>query len=73
MEHKETFLGRPVHHSKASISKSRRKLQSAMREVHESIPSTVPSHVTGERRESMLAAIAYSKARKRGAKLPRKD
>lgn len=41
------------------------KLQQAMREVHRNIPSTVPSHIKGKRRERMLAAIAYSKARKK--------
>lgn len=49
------------------------KLAHAMREVHENIPSTVKqANVTGARKEAMLRAIAFSKARKAGAKIPKK-
>lgn len=44
-----------------------------MREVHSDIPSTVErADVSGERKESMLRAIALSKARKRGAHVPKR-
>lgn len=44
---------------------SRKKVESAMREVHTNIPSTVErADVSGEKREAMLRAIAFSKARK---------
>ena len=70
----DTFMGRPVkRHSPARVGKSRSKLESAMREVHEDEPSTVErADVSGERKEKMLQAIAFSKARKAGARLPRK-
>lgn len=43
----------------------RAKLEASMREVHENIPSTVKrADVSGERREKMLRAIAFSKARR---------
>ena len=43
----------------------RRRVEAAMREVHENTPSTVErADVSGERKESMLRAIAYSKARR---------
>lgn len=43
----------------------RKKVARAMREVHEDTPSTVTrAKVSGERKEKMLRAIAYSKARK---------
>jgi len=43
-----------------------------MREVHENIPSTVRrvKHFGAGGKEAMLRAIAFSKARKAGAKLP---
>lgn len=70
----EVFMGRAVRRtSPAQPSRSRSKLASAMREVHEDIPSTVErADVAGERKEAMLRAIAFSKARKAGARLPRK-
>ena len=70
----EVFLGRPVTHgSGKKVSKSRRKLEAAMEEVHENIPSTVKrANVSGKRREKMLRAIAFDKAREAGAHLPRK-
>ena len=44
-----------------------------MEEVHRRVPSTVRrANVTGEKKEAMLRAIAFSKARKAGAKVPRK-
>jgi hypothetical protein len=44
------------------------KLQNAMREVHKNIPSTVPDWVrkNPKKKEAMLRAIAFSKARKKG-------
>ena len=50
------------------------KLQRAMVEVHTNIPSTVERarHFGPGGREAMLRAIAYSKARKTGAKLKRR-
>lgn len=54
-------------------SKSQRKLDAAMSEVHRNIPSSVEATgKTGQAREKMLAAVAFSKARAKGAKLPRK-
>ena len=50
--------------------KSHRLLTSMMREVHTTTPSTVTrANVSGDRKEAMLRAIAFSKARARGAKL----
>lgn len=49
------------------------KLEAAMREVHKNIPSTVKrAKVKGKKKEAMLRAIAFSKARKAGAKIPKK-
>ena len=54
-------------------TKSRKKVEEAMREVHKRTPSTVKrANVKGKRREAMLRAIAFEKARKDGAKVPRK-
>lgn len=54
-------------------SKSQQKLDKAMSEVHTNVPSTVKATgKTGAEKEAMLAAVAYSKARKAGAKLPKK-
>ena len=55
-------------------SKSRGKLKAAMHEVHENMPSTVEraKHFGPGGREAMMQAIAFSKARKTGAKLPKK-
>lgn len=51
----------------------RRVLASMMQEVHTNVPSTVRrADVSGERKEAMLRAIAFSKARAKGAKLKRK-
>lgn len=52
---------------------AKHKLMAAMREVHKRIPSTVTrAKVSGAKKEKMLRAIAFSKARKRGAKLKKK-
>lgn len=57
-----------LHHHKGKA-----KLEAAMREVHKNIPSTVRrAKVKGKRREAMLRAIAFAKARKAGAKVPKK-
>ena len=54
----------------AAHGKSRRLLTSMVREVHANTPSTVTrANVSGERKEAMLRAIAFSKARKAGARL----
>ncbi len=46
-------------------------LQNAMREVHNKTPSTVPAWVkkNPKKKEAMLRAIAFSKARQAGAKV----
>ncbi len=56
----------------ARQSRSQTILKSMLREVHENVPSTVPASVKGKRRTAMLTAIAFSKARKAGARLPKK-
>ena len=50
---------------------AQKRVSAAMREVHTNIPSTVPSWVrkNPKKREAMLRAIAFSKARKAGAKV----
>ncbi len=70
----EVCMGRSVlRNSPARLGKGRQALDAAMEEVHTNIPSTVErADVTGIQREKMLQAIAFSKARKRGARLPRK-
>lgn len=48
-------------------------LESAMREVHKNTPSTVRrADVSGKKKEAMLRAIAFSKARKSGARIQKK-
>lgn len=57
----------------AKKSKAIDILSRHMREVHRNIPSTVRrANVSGARKERMLKAIAFSKARKAGARLPKK-
>lgn len=52
---------------------SKEKLRSAMHEVFTSEPSTVTrAKVSPERKREMKIAIGYAKARKSGAKLPKK-
>jgi hypothetical protein len=54
-------------------SKSQKKLDAAMSEVMHNTPSTVMrADVSPERKQKMKVAIAYSKARQAGARLPRK-
>ena len=67
----EIMLGRVVHHSKARLSKGRAKIAAAMEEVHTNIPSTVTraKHFGPGGKEAMLRAIAFSKARKAGARV----
>lgn len=58
---------------KKAQSKSQALVSSAMREVHTNEPSTVTrANVKGEQKEKMLKAIALSKARKAGARIPKK-
>lgn len=54
------------------MPKGSKKLAAAMREVHRDEPSTVTraKHFGPGGKEAMLRAVAYSKARKAGAKLP---
>jgi len=55
------------------MPKHSKLLDVAMREVHRNIPSTVKrADVSGPKKEAMLRAIAFSKARKGGAKIPKK-
>lgn len=45
-----------------------------MREVHKSEPSTVKrANLSGMRKEKMMRAIALNKARKAGAKVPKRS
>jgi hypothetical protein len=54
-------------------SQSQKKVAAAMREVHKNEPSTVAlAHVSPARKEKMRKAIALEKARKAGARIPRK-
>ncbi len=51
--------------------KGRNTLDAAMSEVHRNEPSTVTrANVHGKRKEAMLRAVAFAKARKAGAKIP---
>lgn len=54
--------------------KSRKKVEAAMREVHEDEPSTVTraKRFGPGGKEGMLRAVALNKARERGAKVPKK-
>jgi hypothetical protein len=65
--------GNPGRAKASNPGKSRKKVEAAMREVFTNIPSTVKrANVTGERRRKMLVAIGLAKARKAGARVPRK-
>lgn len=55
------------HKSEYKRGKGRKLLESAMSEVHKNMPSTCPP---GGCPEKQLEAIAFSKARKAGAKMP---
>lgn len=55
------------------MAKGSKLLDKMMAEVHRNVPSTVTrAHVTGMQKEKMMEAIAYSKARKAGAKIRKK-
>ena len=55
------------------MSKYKVALQAAMKEVHRNTPrNVVKTGKTGIQKEKMLEAIAFSKARKGGAKIPKK-
>jgi hypothetical protein len=57
----------------AKKTKTEKLVESAMSEVHTNVPSTVKATgKTGAEKEAMLAAVAFSKARQSGAKLPKK-
>lgn len=48
-------------------------IKESFKEVFENVPSTVKrARVSGERKRKMMIAIALAKARKRGAKIPKK-
>ena len=71
----ETFWGRPVpHHSPARpVSKGKGAVDAAFHEVFTHEPSTVKrAKVSGARKRKMQIAIALTKARQAGAKIPRK-
>jgi hypothetical protein len=52
---------------------SQAKVKAAFREVYTKTPSTVTrAHVTGTRKRKMLAAVAFSKARQAGARIPKR-
>lgn len=54
-------------------SKAKRLTDAAFREVHENEPSTVSrANVSEKRKKKMRTAIALNKARKKGARLPKK-
>ena len=54
-------------------STSKTIIEDAMSEVHTHVPSTVKATgKTGAEKEAMLAAVAYSKAKAKGAKVPKK-
>ena len=55
-------------------SASRKKVAAAMREVHRNEPSTVTraKHFGPGGKEAMLRAVAFAKARKAGARVPKK-
>ena len=56
------------------VSASKKKLKAAMQEVFTDEPSTVTrAKVSPERKRKMKVAIAFTKARAKGAKLPRKN
>jgi hypothetical protein len=54
-------------------STSKKIIEDTMAEVHTNVPSTVKaSGKTGAAKEKMLAAVALSKARDKGARVPKK-
>ena len=71
----EVMMGRRVErHSPARLGpKALATVQRMMKEVHEDEPSTVTrANVSGTKKEAMLQAIAFSKARAAGARVPKK-
>ena len=57
----------------AEKSHSYQVLNRMMSEVHRNTPSTVTrANVSGARKEKMIRAIAFSKARRAGARVPKK-
>ena len=52
-------------------SKSKAKVAAAMREVHTNMPSTMKPGQSPKKKEAQLRAIAFSKARKAGARVPK--
>lgn len=59
---------------KKKLTKSQKLVREAMREVHNNIPSTVrrARNFGPGGREAMLRRIALEKARKRGARIPKR-
>jgi hypothetical protein len=58
---------------KKKPSKTQRLVSAAMKEVHENVPRNVKkTGKTGKAAEKMKVAIALSKARSAGAKVPKK-
>lgn len=55
----------------AKPSKTQRLVSEAMQEVHENPPSTLDPSKTGAEREAQQQAIALSKARAKGARIPK--
>lgn len=54
-------------------STSKKIIEDAMAEVHTNVPSTVKATgKTGAAKEKMLAAVAFSKAKDKGAKVSKK-
>lgn len=52
---------------------SKKSIEDAMSAVHTNVPSTVKATgKTGAEKEQMLAAVAFSTAKDKGAKTPRK-
>ena len=57
---------------KPNPSKGKASLQSALREVFTNKPSTVKTSLSPQKQRKQMIAIAYSKARAAGARLPKK-
>ena len=55
----------------AKQTQTERLVSAAMREVHENPPSTLDPKKTGAEREAQQRAIALSKARAKGARIPK--
>lgn len=59
-------------HNPGKQSKSQQKVAEAFHEVYASPPSTLGKNQTKDARRAQMTAIALSKARAKGARLPRK-